>query len=255
MRDEVGDLVELRRIARCGVAQRLAAPCVRLLRQLAGAVEAELGHVGALAEALIAAAWLARAPPPIRSRRGCRRRSGRARPARWQSFGTARLWQVRWRPSISSTHSTLARIKRPGLELMHVPQALGARWRRGGHIEVLAADHAVDAGRARRARRRRAGCSPALPAGGQQVPERLGVEPVAGEDRDVLAEGDVAGRVGRGAGRRHPSPAGRRGSASRCGSARAPPPAADARPDRSPIAAAVASASTGRMRLPPASSE
>ncbi len=88
----------------------------------------------------------------------------------------------------------------------------------------------------------------------EQVAEGLRVEPVAGEDRDVLAERDVAGgpaaaqvvvvhrrqvvvdqRVGvdqleRGRQRQH---------LGGC----------------IPIADAVASASTGRMRLPPASSE
>ena len=50
--------------------------------------------------------------------------------------------------------------------------------------------------------------------------QRLGEEPVPGEDRHVLAEGHVAGGLARAAGRRRPSRAGRRGSASRCGSSR-----------------------------------
>jgi hypothetical protein len=197
---------------------------------------------------------LAERPRPSRSRRGCRRRSGRARPARSRSLGSSHCAGSLL--SGQEQHALDAGADQPpGLELVQpaqagrAPGAVPATSRycpptipstpgRGGQL-------APRGQHVRRADR---------PAGRQQQPERLRVEPVAGEDRDVLAE--RAWQVGgRGAGRRRPSPAGRRGSASRCGSARARPPAAAPRTGRAPIARAVASASTGRIRLPPASSE
>ena len=85
--------------------------------------------------------------------------------------------------------------------------------------------------------------------------EGLGVERVAGEDRDVLAERDVARRAAAAqvvvVHRRQVVVDERVGvdQLDRGGERQ------DARAGRSPIARAVASASTGRMRLPPASSE
>ena len=120
-------------------------------------------------------------------------------------------------------------------------------------VDVLAADHAVDAGGGGEladGREQVGGVAGLLV---EDEPERLGVEAVAGEDRDVLAVLDVAGRpaaaqvvvvhrrqvvVDEAVGVDELEGGGER---------------EDARSGRVPSALAVASASTGRMRLPPAS--
>ena len=142
----------------------------------------------------------------------------------------------------------------PGLELV---QARAARRRRGPasvtstYWPPTIPSTPVARGELARAQRRRV--RRALLALGEE-PDRLGEEPVAGEDRHVLAVLDVRGRppaaqlvvvhrgqvvvdqrvgvdqLDRGGGGQHRSGVG-------------------------PIARAVASASTGRIRLPPASSE
>src|SRR4029077_607961 len=63
-----------------------------------------------------------------------------------------------------------------------------------GHVEVLPADHAIDTGRSGQ---RRGGGQYVLRIArlrGEQVVERLRVQRIAGQDRDVLPELDVAGR-------------------------------------------------------------
>ena len=237
-----------------GAGERLAGLAVRVLREPAGAVEPELGHVGALAQPLVAAAWLAERLV----------RSGHVEDViddlEEHAQLAGKVFELfdcrRSLPTLDQQHAFDAGADQAaGLELVHVPQALGARGRRGGDVEVLAADHAVDAGRGGE-----------LGRGAHDVGRLAGLRASAGAGRprrrarrrpgSRRPRRRRRGRSGaRGAGRRRPSPAGRRGSASRCGSARAPRPAAARSSGSIPIAEAVASASTGRIRLPPASSE
>ena len=164
---------------------------------------------------------------------------------------------VRFVGPVEEQHALDAGRDQPsGLELVQPPQALGPV---GGAVPATSmywpADHPLDPGRGGQLARRRSTLRRLAALLGQQQPERLGVERVAGEDRDVLAERLVAGRAAatqvvvvhrrqvvvdqrvgvdqldRRGERQHR----RRGSM--------------------PIASAVASASTGRIRLPPASSE
>ena len=82
----------------------------------------------------------------------------------------------------------------PRLELVQPAQGRLAALGEALHVDVLPADHAVDAGRRRQlADRREHVARVALLVVGE-VAERLGVEPVPGQDRDVLAERAVAGR-------------------------------------------------------------
>jgi hypothetical protein len=137
-----------------------------------------------------------------------------------------------------------------GLELVQAAQARGALRDERLDVDVLAADHAVDAGGGGE-----------LADGLEQVGgvasllvedelERLGVEAVAGEDGDVLAVLDVAGG---------PAAAqivvvhGREVVVDEAVVWMSSRAAASGRTSAGsvPIALAVASASTGRMRLPP----
>jgi hypothetical protein len=155
-------------------------------------------------------------------------------------------------PASRSTQTTDGADQAPGLQRVQAAQLLG-RVPDPGDVEVLPADHPVDAGGAGQlARGEHERAVARLLA--QKVVEGLGVEAVAGEDGDVLAELHVAGRApaaqvvvvhGRqvvvdervgvdeldGGGQRQHADGSR------------------------PMARAVASASTGRIRLPPASSE
>ena len=133
------------------------------------------------------AAYRALLRPP--SRRGCRRRSGTPRQARPRSAGTG-LWQVRPRP------------RAPGRSR---PMPRSAR---------RSSARAGAAGPARRPPATSRNCPPTIPCApaavtssrhrgehvgrlalllGEREAERLGEQPVAGQDRHVLAEGHVAG--------------------------------------------------------------
>ena len=139
-----------------------------------------------------------------------------------------------------------------GLPRAHAPN--------GGEIDGLATDHARGAGRlgdhdavarsfrARRSASRRAGLA-------RQQAKRLGLEPVAGEDGHPLAVHDVRASAALGAASHRPWPAGRRESASRCGSSpsrtrRASRARGPARGQVAATASAAASVSNGRSRLP-----
>ncbi len=156
-------------------------------------VEPELAHVGALAQPLVAALVLAERllgpghienvvhdlekHPELPSKDAEARHSGRLLDTGQQQ------------------HALDARCDQAsGLQLVQPAQPGRAGRRRPGDIDVLARDHPLGPGRVRE-----------LAGGGEQprrlrlLPreqqhERLGVEPVAGQDRDVLAERDVAGR-------------------------------------------------------------
>ena len=161
----------------------------------------------------------------------------------------------RVRSSASSEDALDRRADQPaGLELVQPAQL--ARLRRSTSardVDVLPADHAVDARRAPPARPTRREHARAARRAARRARGRNASAYSAspGEDRDVLAVSGRGRSGGRAAARRRPSPAGRRGSASRCGSARARR-RAGARPrSASRPRVAVASASTGRMRLPP----
>ena len=221
--DEVGDLLELGARAAGGRRrERGARVAVRLRRQLARPVEPELADVGALAVALVAALRLAQGvvgPGHVEDVVDDLEQHAELAAKRTEASSvgdgspSARRAGRRTRPTRRSAGRSSARAGGAGR------RALGGRRR---HVEVLAADHAVDAGRggelARRPRGSRAG-SPALLV--QHEPERLGVERRRRRGSRRPRRTRRGRSAGRGAGRRRPSPAGRRGSASRCGSARA----------------------------------
>jgi hypothetical protein len=84
-----------------------------------------------------------------------------------------------------------------GLQLVQAPQrAPGVRLvgPDRGDVEILAAHHPVDPGRRRQRADRGQHVGGLARLMGQQMPEGLGIEPVAGEDRNVLAESHVIRR-------------------------------------------------------------
>ncbi len=236
-----------------GLARALRAPSACDSRgQLPRPLEAEHAHVGPLAVALVRCPAACRARPRRPSRRGCRRRSGTGRPAPRRS-GRRDVSQVRRHPSSSRTQSTDARDQPAGLQLVEAAQRRRRRARRrAGDVEVLAADHPADARPRRPARAAPRARAPARPA--WRVERRAGSASAnrPSPARIATPRRTPCGRsAGRGAGRRRPSPAGRRGSASRCGSSRARRRAAAPSSGSRRAPRAVASASTGRIRLPP----
>ena len=126
----------------------------------------------------------------------------------------------------------LAAISRPVLSSCRCRRPAGPRGGGPGDIDVLAADHALNAGRGgqlargrQQPLRRRACCATAAAGTPRRTARRR-----PGSRRPRRTSGGRS--AARGAGRRRPSPAGRRGSASRCGSARSPRPAAARRRGR-----------------------
>ena len=116
-------------------------------------LEAEDAHVRALAEPLVRAARLARlllraghVEDVVHDLEQHAELAGEAAQRRWARSGA---------PSSSGATATLARDQPPGLELVHVPQAVRIELRRAGDVDVLAADHAADADRLARAREAR----------------------------------------------------------------------------------------------------
>ena len=140
--------------------------------------------------ALVGAARLSELCLVTRSRRGCRRRSGRPRPARPRSAGTG-LWQVRSRPRAPGRQPTDAAISAPVFSSCRRRRSTSAssRPRRGTGRRPCRRPRRRPRPRAPR-RARRAG-SPRCSL--EREAQRLGEQPVAGEDRHVLAEGHVAG--------------------------------------------------------------
>ena len=256
--DEICDLARARS-ASLGAAAASAVDrafvCTRLA-SLPAPSSTELGHVGPLSEPLVAPLLLAKrlvraghVEDVVDDLEQHAQLAGELVEVR----DCGRLRRFR---RASSTQSMLAPISLPVLSSCSLRRPAAPAAARSRHVEVLTADHSLHPGRrgqlAGRGRRTLRRLAPLL---GQQEPERLGVEsrrrPGSRRPRRTPRGRSAA----RGADRRRPSPAGRRGSASRCGSARARPPAAARDTGSRPIAAAVASASTGRIRLPPASSE
>ena len=141
-----------------------------------------------------------------------------------------------------------------GLQRVDPPQRVRRLAARVAQVEELAADHAGHAGRAADLAQDadlRLG-RPGWRSATSCTPRRRGRRRRGWPRPRRRARGRSAGR---GAGRRRPSPAGRRGSASRCAPARCAAAVGSRSSGRWPRLSAVASASTGRMRLPPASSE
>ena len=183
---------------------------MRLRRKLAGAVESKLCHVSAFAEALIASLLLAQRL----------RRSGDIEDVVHDLEQYAELLREGGKPvgrlgfvdPIEQEHALHAggnQLAR--LELVQVAQPVAAGPGSTGHVDVLARHHPLSPGGERELASRGQETLRRSLLPGQQEREGLGIEPVAGQDRDVLAE--------------------------------------------RPMAEAVASASTGLIRLPPASSE
>ena len=128
-----------------------------------------------------------------RSRRGCRRRSGTGRPARRRNGGTVIVARSSV-PSRSSTHAPTRAISRPvfsSCSSRRPPAPSGACRLTSTYWPPTMPLTPVAAASSRGAASTPLG-SPRLLA---EVAERLGVEPVAGEDRDVLAELHVGGRL------------------------------------------------------------
>ena len=101
--------------ARARLGERGAGAPVRLAGQPARSVEPELGHVGALAQPLVAALLLAQRRPadPVTSRMSSTIwKSTPSSPAKARKAG---LWSGPSPPQSSSTHSMLAAISRPVL--------------------------------------------------------------------------------------------------------------------------------------------
>ena len=119
--DVVGDLPEPCRCRPSASASAARAAAWRLPRKLPRPVESEHTHVGRLAMTLVGAARLSELCLVTRSRRGCRRRSGRRRRALPRSAGTG-LWQVRRGPRAPAPTPTDAAISAPVFS--------SCRWRR-----------------------------------------------------------------------------------------------------------------------------
>ena len=175
-------------------------------------------------------------PPRSPSRPGCRRRSGTAGRARMRS-GRARFWHCRRAPSNSGATPIAAAISLP-VFIACMPRresasssaspATSTYWPPTMPSTPIASDSSRSApssalGLARLAL--------------QDQPVGLRHQPVAGQDRDVLAEGDVAGRAPAAQVVVVHRRAGRRGSASTCARARSRPPSAAPRPGRRPARA------------------
>ena len=235
------------------LGERGARGAMRVCRELLRSVDPELAHVGPLAMTLVAAPRLAE--------RGVR--PGHVEDvvddlkqhAQLGREATKRHCRRFRRPRPTAARSSPTRRSAARLQLVQAPQprrARGGGLARRPHTGPPTMPFTPSPPRARRPPRARA---PARSAGAQQVAEGLRVQAVAGEDGHVLAERHVARRLSPAQRRRRPSRAGRRGSASRCGSARSRRRAAAPRGDPGRPRVRVASASTGRIRLPPASSE
>ena len=191
--DEVGDLLEFGCVgARSGPAQRCVCLGVRRRGHRACPVEPIAAHIGQLSMPLIRALRLPQ----------CGFCPGHVEDvvddleqhAQFSSESTESGECRRWIAFAGQEQDALHRCadQPAGLELVQAaqrPTSLAA------NVDVLPADHAVDAGRVGELgdRREHRGGLAALLA--QDEPESLGVEPVAGQDRDVLAEADVARRA------------------------------------------------------------
>ena len=165
-------------------ARRSRASRVRRRGQFARSVETVLARRRCACRGARQCHGACRDRRPSRSRRGCRPRSGRALRARRRSDGRRRA--VSPAPARSSTHTTDAPISRPVFSSCR-RRRLGTRRRPAGDVEVLAADHARDARRGGQLGDRGQEAGRVAGLAREDVPERLGVEPVAGQDRDVLA--------------------------------------------------------------------
>ncbi len=154
--DEVGDLLELCRALRARPERVALAVAWRPGREFSGAVEPVLGDVGALAVTLVAALWLAESLVGTRHVQDVvddleqnAELAGEAAP----SDGVSSL--ARARPRAAARTMTDAPIRRPVLSSCRRAQVVGVSLM-PGNVEVLAADHAVDA-RSRRASSRARG--------------------------------------------------------------------------------------------------
>ena len=240
--DEVGDLLELggarraRRLRERG-ARRLR---VRLGRQLARAARARTRSRMSACRAArrCRAACRVASSVPVTSRMSSTIWNSTP-SSRGEAAEAARSQARRRRPRAGSTHSDATRRSAGRSSARAGGAGPSAPARRAlGDVDVLAADHPVDAGRGgelARRRRARASGSPALVRRARGGTPRRRARRRRGSRRPRRTR---RGRsAGRGAGRRRPSPAGRRGSASRCGSARSRPRAAARSPGRAPTRA------------------
>ena len=149
--DEVGDLLELGRAARRRERQRLA-------RLRDGRLAPDRARRRGRTRSRRCACRGARRCPTacrgrrrFRSRRGCRRRSGTAGRARARTRGSGASALVV--ETVEQADALDARADQAaGLQLVQRAQPVGAGRRGVAHVDVLAADHPVDAGRARPAR-------------------------------------------------------------------------------------------------------
>jgi hypothetical protein len=162
-----------------------------LVGQVAGAVDAEVADVGALAHPLVAAGGLAQrrvgaghVEDVVDDLKEDAELGGEAPPR-------GRLGLVHAGQQEYADHRGADQAAR--LQRVQAPQLLG-RLPHPGDVQVLPADHPVDpggAGQLAGGREHERGLAGLL---AEEVAEGLGVEAVAGEDGDVLAELHVAGR-------------------------------------------------------------
>ncbi len=161
-------------------------------RQRSGAVDPELAHVRALAVALVAATGLAErvlgagnveyVVNDLKQDAQLRSESAESNCRRFLDVADCQYAHHRGRNQTAR------------LELVQAPQSLDTVGRGSFDVRVLAADHALDPGCHGQLGRR-----PQNPLGWralvqQQMGEALGIEPVARQDRDILAKCHMARR-------------------------------------------------------------
>ena len=211
--DVVGDALEIAGIAG-GLGERGARLRVRFGGELERGLEPEEAHVRELAVTLVRTVRLAELLVACRSRRGCRRRSERARRARPRTACTESLRSGRVPPRAAararlprSAGPSSASAARAGRRRRAPPAVTSRYW----PPTMPSTPVARASSPARRARWR------ARPAGARRragSPRRT-TRRRRGSRRP--RHGPRARSGARGAARRRPSPGGRRGSASRCG--------------------------------------
>ena len=197
-------------------ARAARARCVRLARQPARPVQTELGDVGALAQPLVAALGLAERL--LRSSHVKNVIHDLEKDAQLAGEGAQSGDCGRFGRAVEEQNALDASgDQAPGLELVQPPQPGDAVGSGRRHVDVLAAHHALNPRGGGQLARRRRGAAAHRPPGARaaaRMPRRTARRPPGSRRPRRTCGGRWAVP---GAGRRRPSPAGRRGSASRCG--------------------------------------
>src|SRR3954471_20768770 len=187
--DVIGYLPEARRFT-LGFGQRRTRLAMRVPGELPRSLEAVDADIGCLSMALVGAArlsdlgFVARHVEDVVDDLENHPELGRKAPER--DCGRSA------RAAARQDRADRRGDQRAGLELVEVAQLDGAV---AGDVEVLAADHAADARGAHHLAHRGQYVGRVALLPGQGEPQRLGEQAVAGQDRHVLAERDVAGRL------------------------------------------------------------